>query len=142
MDPTSSGKPLGCLPGLKTPLENPKSWFSGLFHIFPQTVLALRGSDGVALEAPMSAGDAQTLSASRYPLYFTVLGGPDPQKHIVESTQKMNFCILAERYATFSLSKASEASEPQDCLQELPGPPRCFPRATRKSYLGSRAGVI
>ena len=34
MDPTSYGKPLGCLPGLKTLRKIKKSGFPGFFHIF------------------------------------------------------------------------------------------------------------
>ena len=76
-------------------------------------------------------------AGEHFSLYFTVLGDTYPQKHIVKSTKKRNFCILAERYATFSLSEASGASEPQGCLQEPPRTsgelPETFQRSPRTS---------
>ena len=56
MDPTSSGKPLGCLPGLKTPLENPKIQVFRVFPYFPVFSYHPSTATGLPLRAAPQQG--------------------------------------------------------------------------------------
>ena len=57
-----------------------------LLRIIPQTVLALRGSNGVDKKVPRTRWRRVDAAGEQISLYFTVLGDSDPQKHIGKST--------------------------------------------------------
>ena len=50
----------------------------------PQTVLALRGSDGVGIEGAIVSAAARPRHARVFSLIFTVLGDSDYHKHKVK----------------------------------------------------------
>ena len=76
--------------------------------IFPKTVLALRGSDGVAKEGAMVGLRIRAWMRPLILLLFTVLGDTYPEKTRSKFTFLGNFCIWHEVF-NFLLVQAGEA---------------------------------